>query len=110
MWGKKAKEPAKSAKNTKKTTAVKGTKTKHAATKKGNNEGNSKKITKMAKTDSKEEGKFVDYETIFKVYLDERDHKEVRKASIDSEGIVNLAQDWKLDLGSSLELLVFMWY
>lgn len=94
MWGSKKTKKAAPAKK-----AAVGKAPKKAMVKK-----TSGSSTKVAKTAPKVTHS---YDTIFKVYATDED---MGKPVIGSEGIVNLAGDWNLDLASSLELLVFMWY
>ena len=93
MWGK-----------SKKSTAVKKALPNKAPAKKATTKKTSAKDNKNLNTN--EEEKYLDYETIFNVYATD---KEMGKSIIGGDGIVCLCNDWKFDLASSAELLVFMW-
>ena len=105
MWGSKSKTTAaKPATKTGMTKKTSGTSSKAAPAKKTSTKSKGHhEEAKVAKVDKQEQ----ELESIFKIYATD---KEMGRDIIGGDGIVNLCNDWKFDLASSAELLVFMWH
>lgn len=104
MYGSKSKKaPAKTATKPAMTKKTSGTASKAAPAKKASGKDKAHhEESKVAKVDKQEQ----ELQSIFKIYATD---KEMGKDIIGGDGIVNLCNDWKFDLSSSAELLVFMW-